>query len=308
MTTNRTPEYSNTKGRTEAETKLRPLAAKVAELSRHLAELQKRAAGEVANLGTAEETLAQLKSAAGAYLTDSPGAFDRFKTNLKRTTARVETLRESIGIFTTELVPGKERELEAARATLERAYRAFYKSQLPACESRMADLLAQVVVEHDAFLSAFAELREDFRTISIDGEPPRACHGRLSGIDRYGLGGLPWVTFTPPPPATMPAAVVCDMPKAAESTRTGEVGESATGDAPCPCRARVLLRTPGDAGEVPPTPLEPPQEAPADLDPPDTLPLDAAEAEAEAPPVDGEKENPGIAAEIETHPHGVAPV
>lgn len=352
-----------------AETTIRPLAASVAALTKQLAVLVKRAASEKDDLATAAETLAQLKSAAGSYLTDSPGAFDRFKTNLKRTTARVETLRESIQIFDRELVPAKKAELAAARDQLQRATTAFYRDQLPACESRMADLMTQAVAERDAFVTAFQELGKVYGT-SFNGPAPVACHARLDEV-KHTLTGRCWLTFKAAPPisaaqaapvapdtrATLPAVPVPTQPASVETPPTPEVGPEAVSTSPrgamiapehcaaaaeCPTgaaaplspdanRARVLLRRSPTATETPPdpadespapTPLEPipaavcaeaavtgtrgegapvenpPEAAPTDLDPdtpaPDPLPLDV---EAEAPPVAGEKENPGIVAE-----------
>ena len=306
--------------RTEAEKKLRPLADQVRKLAKQLDTLRQREISETEGLVQACDNVARLKGLAGEYLEDGPGGFARFQTGLKRAMAKEETSAETVKILAGELVPAKKAELEAARGQLERAYRAFYRDQLPACESRMADLLAQVVTEHDDFILAFEQLREDFGTLSIDGPPPVAANSRLSVIDRYGMGGLPWITFLPPPraaaapdaPATMPAVPVLVPPAQAENPPTAEVGESVTGDGPRAAvlapehgadanRARVLLRPPvaGDAGDVAPTPIEPPQEAPADLDP-DPLAVDAevnAELDAEAPPDAGGKENLKIVAE-----------
>jgi hypothetical protein len=288
-----------------AETTIRPLAASVAALTKQLAVLVKRAASEKDDLATAAETLAQLKSAAGSYLTDSPGAFDRFKTNLKRTTARVETLRESIQIFDRELVPAKKAELAAARDQLQRATTAFYRDQLPACESRMADLMTQAVAERDAFVTAFQELGKVYGT-SFNGPAPVACHARLDEV-KHTLTGRCWLTFKAAPPisaaqaapvapdtrATLPAVPVPTQPASVETPPTPEVGPEAVSTSPrgamiapehCAAaaaplsadaaRARVLLRR---SPMTPETPLDPAENPPAPTeDLPETPPVDVA--------------------------------
>jgi len=274
----------------EAETKLKNLSAAVATLERQLAVLVKRAASEKDDLETATETLAQLKNEAGAYLTDGSNAFDRFKTNLKRTTARVETLRESIQIFDRELVPGKTRELMEAREKLATAFSGLYVAARPVCEAEMARLLDRVVVEHDEFMTAFEELRKVYGG-SYSGHAPRVPHRRLAEVMKLGLTKGKALVFTRAP-AAAPADAAPAVPAVAAPAAISDVPmpareESVASDAP-----RAVALAPDNAGK--------PQEAAPVA--PDPLPLDVdaeveAELDVEAPPDAGEKENPGIAAE-----------
>jgi len=295
----------------EAEKTIRPLAKKAAALEKELAVLVKRAASEKDDFATAEETLAQLKSAAGAYLTDGPGAFDRFKTNLKRTTAKVENLRESILIFDRELVPAARLALDAAREKLAQTFAGTVAAARSDCEARMSELLAAVVASHDEFMAAISDLGKTYST-SYHGEPPKVYSPRLGEVSHRASGGR-WVTFkaapaVAAPAATSPAAAVLTPPEAISDAPTAALREPATGDGP---RAAVIAPERADDGPAPlgaaaPTSLEPMPEAaclsatvtnkqkdvaPAapnpldvdedeDLDPPDLDAAAAAEADA----------------------------
>jgi hypothetical protein len=317
-----------------AEKTIAPLAAQVRKLTRQLDTLRQREISEAEAFTKAREDVVRWKSLAGGYLEDGPGGFARFQTGLKRAMAKEETSKESIQIFGHELVPGKARELEAARQKLANEFSALYATSKTACEARMAELLDAVIAERDGFVAAFEELRKTYGG-SYSGPAPRVHHGRIDGVAKCGMGKPLALEFkaAPAAPATSPAAAANACPGRAESPPTPAREESVKGDTPCAAllapeheadapdllgaaalRARVLRRSTGDAGDAAPMPLEPiPESAPADLDA-DALPLDvdapdedpdppdldeaaAAEADAEAPPEVGEKENPKIVAE-----------
>ena len=308
-----------------AETALRGPAEKWAKLSRHLVEIKKRADAEAVELVKAEEDLARVKALAGDYLADGSNAFDRYKTRLKKALARLETAVESTRIFERELVPGAKRDLEAARLALSAAAATFYAASKATCEAEMAEALGLAVAAHDDFLAAFQELARTFDCSFPSGRAaPAAYSVRLDEV-KHTLTGRRWLTFTrapavavpaaPAAPATRPAAAIPVAPARVESTRVGEIGPEATEARPLPpeapaealgvaaerpgaaaSRARVLRCSIGDAGDVPPTPVEPmPDAAPADLDPYPLPPdADGLDAQGEAPPEAGQKENPKI--------------
>ena len=284
-----------------AEKSIRPLVDLVSKLARHLTEIQKRAADETENLTKARDDVARWKTLAGDYLGDSPGAFDRYKTSLKRALARLETAQEAVKIFASDLVPHATQELVEAREKLAQAFTTTCATARADCEASMAEKLGAIVAEYDAFMAAIADLGKTYGT-SSRGEPPKIVHLRLHEIKRT-MTGRHWATLTrapaapaPAASATMPAAAGIDVPEAVESTRTPEVGESVTGGGPLPpeaaaerpteaadplgARARVLRRSTG---------VElPPQDTSTDLDPyPLSLDPDALDVEAEAPPADG---------------------
>jgi len=278
-----------------AEKSIRPLVDLVSKLARHLTEIQKRAADETENLTKARDDVARWKTLAGDYLGDSPGAFDRYKTSLKRALARLETAQEAVKIFASDLVPHATQELVEAREKLAQAFTTTCATARADCEASMAEKLGAIVAEYDAFMAAIADLGKDFGT-AYHGKPPVIYSPRLDEV-RHTLTGRRWLTFlhapavavpaAPVPAATGPAAAVPARPVSAESTATAAVGESATGGGPLPpeaavvrqteaadplgARARVLLRS---------SATETPEAAPADLDPyplppdPDTLALD----------------------------------
>jgi hypothetical protein len=305
--------------RAEAEKKLKPLAEKVAKLTRHLDGLRKRAESEAGTIRVLENSLAALKSAAGEYLTAGQNDYATYKVRLKRATDSLATAKEAVVLFERELIPAKQRELEAASDQLQKAGQAFYGEHLPACENRMADLLSRVVAERDDFLIACAQLSREYPGANVTGPAPKVVHGRLDAVVRSFLG-LPWLTFTHQPaeeqtaalamlarppqaaasppeeapvdldaPATMPAACAECKPTPVNSPPAPEVGESVKGDGPKPPEAATGASAPRSAIARRASLLKR-CTAPADADlDPDTLPPDLdAEADAEAPPDAGE--------------------
>jgi hypothetical protein len=295
-----------------AETKLRPLADLVRRLVKQLDTLRQREISETEALVKAEEDVLRWKGLASDYLSDGPGAFNKFQTGLKRAIAREATLKETLVLFKRDLIPHAVQELVESREKLAQAFTTMCADTRADCEAEMARLLAGIVAEHDNWLMAISELGKNFGT-AYRGKPPVIYSSRLDEV-RHTLTGRRWLTFlhapavavpavpaAPAPAATGLAAAVPAQPARVESTRTPEVGESATGGGPLPpeaavvppggaaerpgaaaCRARVLRHTPA---------TETPEAAPADLDPyppaPDTLPPDLDAADDQGDTLDG---------------------
>ena len=232
--------------RAEAETKIGPLANRVAELTKHLDGIRRRAAAESENAGRIAADVADLKRLAGESLTGDTNAYERFKTSLKKLTAKLETSQEIGATFTREIIPTKEREIAAARLKLAEALAALYAEKKPACEAEMTRLLDAVVAERDAFLTAFGQLFSDFGvgfTGGARGIPPRAAHGRISSIERRMTGGAKLVfTDRPAPTPQAPGPVVATVPQAqkprspaapSQDTPLDEIVDS-TGQEPLP--------------------------------------------------------------------------
>lgn len=137
-----------------AEAAIWPLARKAAALEKQLAEIQRRAAGERQNIASTEARLEELKADAGERLTESAQSYGRFKTELRTLTARLETLREAVRMFNTELIPRKTGELAEARRAVEDALIGFVGENLTECERRMGELLGTVLAERDSFMVA----------------------------------------------------------------------------------------------------------------------------------------------------------
>ena len=277
-----------------AETKLRPLAESVRRLVKQLDTLRQREISETEALVKAEEDVLRWKGLASDYLSDGPGAFNKFQTGLKRAIAREATLKETLVLFKRDLIPHATQELVDMREKLAQTFTNTVAAARAACEVSMAEKLGAIVAEHDNWLMAISELGKNFGT-AYHGKPPVIYSSRLAEV-KHTPSGRRWLTFlrapaapAPAASATMPAAAVSAAPKAPESTPTGAREESVTSDAPLPPeapgaavanRARVLLRFTGDAGDVAPTPVEPmPDAAPADPDPDtlDTPDLDTAD-------------------------------
>jgi hypothetical protein len=294
-----------------AEKKVKPLADQVRRLTKQLDTLRQREISETEAFTKAVDDVARWKSAAGNYLSEGPGAFGKFQTGLKRALGCEETLKETLVLFKRDLIPHAEQELLAAREKLAQVFTSTVASARSDCEVELSRLMDGVVACHDDFLTAIRELGATFGTASC-GEPPKIYCERLGEIP-YVLIGRRWLKLKAPPipgpaapvaPAPCLAAVVLDVPKAAEHCST--VAECSTRDAtpltPDARRAQVLLRrsppateTPLDVPPVEPmpeaTPVDPgppdPDPLPPDTPGPDPLPLDV---DAEAPS-EAEKEN-----------------
>ena len=138
----------------DAEKAIWPLERKATALGKQLAAIQHRAAAEKESIALAEARLAELKAAAGERLTESSASYGRFKTELRVLTQRLETSRETVRMFCTELVPAKTRELAEARRAVEDGLITFVAANMTTCEQRMGELLGVVLEERSAFMVA----------------------------------------------------------------------------------------------------------------------------------------------------------
>jgi hypothetical protein len=137
-----------------AETAIWPLERKATALAKQLAAIQHRAAAEQESIIEAEARLEELKADAGQRLSESAQSYGRFKSELRVLTARLETSRETVRMFSAELIPAKTRELDEARRAVEDGLITFVAANLVDCERRMGELLGAVLEERDAFMAA----------------------------------------------------------------------------------------------------------------------------------------------------------
>jgi len=300
----------------EAEKSIRPLAAEVAKLRKNLVHIKHSAAVESDRATRTAEEIETLKGCAGERLTGGQNDFEKYKTLLRKLTLRLATSREAVDMLNKDIIPRTQKELEAALQKLERQFTGLVGASRAGCETRMAELLAQVVQECDSFMAAVGALGKTFGT-SYCGAPPKASSVRIDRLERWLLKPAELVFSAAPAPAapaTSPAVPVDAKPAPVESTLTAAREGSVKADTPraavltpeaidaaaeCPTRdaallsaeanrARVLLRgfpmateTPLDPAENPPALAEnPPEATPVDLDAA-PLPL-AVGAEAEA--------------------------
>ena len=267
--------------RAEADARLKKLADAVAKLARELDRLKRQAATERENVTKFEENLANFKGLAGERVTLGQNEFAKFKVQLRRDAATLDAAREAVTLLDVELIPGKSRELTDARYKLEHEFAALYEAAKPTCEAAMVRLLDVVIGEHDAFVSAFADLRKIYGVPCGNLTPPRASSRRFASLDSFGLSGRPLALrfkpappITPPPQPTPPLGPVAKTPP--ESTPTVAVGQSATEEAPrapkAPPAAIAPVEEALDADTLPPkrrtlltgivTPQEPFHDAP----------------------------------------------
>jgi hypothetical protein len=153
--------------KTEAAKTVKPLADQVTTLTRQLASIRKRADDEKGSAAQTEANIANLKALAGEALTGKGvGAFDRYKTSLKKLTARLATSREIIETFNREILPAKECEIATAKAVLQEGLIALVMTHLPEAEKEMAALIGVVLRERDQFMASadavFLEYGGDF--------------------------------------------------------------------------------------------------------------------------------------------------
>jgi len=131
---------------------LRPLADAVQARERELAAIRKRLADETERAVGAESDLAVLKGDAALHL--AVGAFERFKTSLKKRQAILDASRETARLLADEITPQAERAFVVARRALQVGFLNFVVTSRPLCEVPMADLIGQALLERDAFMAA----------------------------------------------------------------------------------------------------------------------------------------------------------
>jgi hypothetical protein len=196
-----------------AEAEIWPLARKVTALLKQAAGIEKRAAGEVEMVLWLEGRISALKTDAAARLTESNAAYQRWKTEMREHTGRLQAAREASKMFVDELLPTARREISDARAALCAAASAFRRRALPACESKMTALLAAVAAEADDFEVAMMALGETY-AVSFAGDAPEAAHPRLQTVKRW-VSRPPVLIFAPQDPAERAAALAALAPPAA---------------------------------------------------------------------------------------------
>ena len=211
--------------KTEAETTLRPLAAEVVKLDREVRAIQSRLEDEQRAVTEASDGLAALKDTAGLRLTAGRGSYERYRTNLSKANAALETSGEIVEALGAEILPAKQAALAEARIKLAQAMLAFATAKRALCEASMTALLAVVVEEADSFTAAMERFAQDYSAPVPNVEGPRAASPRLhkQDVHRRGLLGTPSIGFSRRPP-TPAATVATPVPAPAD---TGQAPEAA---------------------------------------------------------------------------------
>ena len=232
----------------EAEKTVKPLAARVRTLEKQRVAVQERIVGTREDVDRKAAALAAHREAAGESLTKSTSAFNEWQGRLRRLEREHGTGCEALALLERDIRAQTDRELEAARQKRQQALDALYNAAKPACEERMAALLAAVVDERDAFVDAWAQVYQHFGThlahlLGGSSQAPVAMSDRLDKI-RHPITGKPWVTFKNPPPVVKPPVASIPVPEAAP--------DAPEGTAETPNAPRVLLtgRTAGAGAEV----------------------------------------------------------
>jgi hypothetical protein len=239
----------------EAERALRPLAEKVARLRRQLDGLRHQAENVRGDIKSEEEDLADFKGYAGARAAEGRDEYAKYMTALDRKIRRLDRDRTSLALFDREILPLQQKELDAARAALDRASSEFYAKSRPAVEGRMVDLMNQIVGEADAWSIAMIRLGRDLN-LSFSMDMPRVAHARIATVEHYLSRGKQLVLTAQDPTEREKILVLLAPPPVAS--------------APAPAPAHGPTPMEGQAHE---TPLEEPQDGPqAAQDAPGTTP------------------------------------
>ena len=149
MTTNYTTLLQH-----DVERILTPLADAERWQQRQLDALKHRLATEQGNAEALAGRLERLRASTGERLADGQNSFERYRRDLKKLTADLDTAKSMIESFVADLIPAKTRELAAAKARTQKALLDLAASHRPECENRMGEKIGLALAERDSYMSA----------------------------------------------------------------------------------------------------------------------------------------------------------
>jgi len=144
--------------------KIKPLADHRDDLRKQIGAAMKRISDETALAQRVQQQISKLKSLAGESLAGGQGEFEKFRLSMRKRMDELAASKEIIETLEGEVLPRLREECTLTERKISDAVTALALELRPKCEARMAELLGEIVAEHDGFLDAFDQLCIDHGT------------------------------------------------------------------------------------------------------------------------------------------------
>jgi hypothetical protein len=152
----------------ETEKVVGKLSATVKNLAEQVQRIKKRLADEKNNSVRLAERIRELKSLAGESLTDDQNSYEKYRTSLKKLSVELETSDSMIKSLAEEILPGKQREFDAAQINLKSALTAYLLKSRPIADRQIRELLTEAIRVRQDFLDSFTKIFADYGLAFVD--------------------------------------------------------------------------------------------------------------------------------------------